>query len=116
MGMGEDALKEVKGLIRTVGSLLSSFGFHETSTPCLFKHVSHPIYFVLVVDDFGFKYKNRSDFNSLSLVFLFFTMQKSIPSFPSFLASPSLTTATPALLRLSNTVYSSNSISYLLLF
>ena len=46
-------------------SLLSSFGFHETSTPCLFKHVSRPILFVLVVDDFGVKYTNRSDFDFL---------------------------------------------------
>jgi hypothetical protein len=46
-------------------SLLSSFGFHETSTPCLFQHVSRPILFVLVVDDFGVKYTNRSDFNFL---------------------------------------------------
>jgi hypothetical protein len=46
-------------------SLLSSFGFFETSTPCLFKHVSRPILFVLVVDDFGVKYTNHSDFDFL---------------------------------------------------
>ncbi len=46
-------------------SLLSSFGFHQTSTPCLLKHVSRPILFVLVVDDFGVKYTNRSDFDFL---------------------------------------------------
>ena len=33
--------------------LLSSFGFVETSTPCLFRHTSRPITFVLVVDDLG---------------------------------------------------------------
>ncbi len=46
-------------------SLLSSFGFYETSTPCLFKHVSRSILFVLVVDDFGVKYSLRSDFDFL---------------------------------------------------
>jgi hypothetical protein len=47
-------------------SLLSTFGFHETSTSsCLFKHVSRPILFVLVVDDFGVKYTTRSNFDFL---------------------------------------------------
>jgi hypothetical protein len=46
-------------------SLLSTFGFYETTTPCLFKHVPRPILFVLVVDDFGVKYANRSDFDFL---------------------------------------------------
>jgi hypothetical protein len=52
-------LKEVGKLsnLRLVSLLFSSFGFHETSTPCLFKHVSRPILFVLVVDDFGVRYK-----------------------------------------------------------
>ncbi len=59
-------LKEAEKLsnLRLV-SLLSTFGFHETSTPCLFKHVSRPILFVLVVDDFGVKYTTRSDFDFL---------------------------------------------------
>ncbi len=48
-----------------VVTLLSSFGFHETFTPCLFRHVSRPILFVLVVDDFGVKYHNRVDFDYL---------------------------------------------------
>jgi hypothetical protein len=48
-----------------VVTLLSSFGFHETSTPCLFRHVSRPILFVLGVDDFGVKYHNRVDFDYL---------------------------------------------------
>jgi hypothetical protein len=48
-----------------VVTLLSSFGFHETSTPCLFRHVSRPILFVLIVDDFGVKYHNRVDFDYL---------------------------------------------------
>ncbi len=38
---------------RRLVSLLSSFGFLETSTPCLFRHLTRPISFVLVVDDFG---------------------------------------------------------------
>jgi hypothetical protein len=35
-------------------SHFTSHGFHETFTPCLFRHVSRPISFVLVVDDFNF--------------------------------------------------------------
>jgi hypothetical protein len=46
-------------------SLLSQSGFLETRTPCLFRHVSRPITFVLVVDDFGVKYQNRDDFDFL---------------------------------------------------
>ena len=41
-------------------SLLSQSGFVETSTPCLFRHVSRPIAFILVV-----KYQNRDDFDYL---------------------------------------------------
>jgi hypothetical protein len=48
-----------------VVSLLSSFGFHETTTPCLFRHVSRNISFVLVGDDFGVKYHSRTDFDYL---------------------------------------------------
>jgi hypothetical protein len=46
-------------------SLLSESDFLETSTPCLFRHVSRPISFVLVVDDFGIKYQNRDDYDYL---------------------------------------------------
>ena len=46
-------------------SLLSASGFIETTTPCLFRHVSRPISFVLVVDDFGIKYQNRDDYDYL---------------------------------------------------
>jgi hypothetical protein len=46
-------------------SLFSTFGFHEITTPCLFKHVSRPILFVSVVDNFGVKYTNHSDFDFL---------------------------------------------------
>jgi hypothetical protein len=46
-------------------SLLSSAGFVETRTPCLFRHLTRPIAFVLVVDDFAVKYHNRDDFDFL---------------------------------------------------
>jgi hypothetical protein len=50
---------------RRLVSLLSSFGFIETSTPCLFRHLTRPISFVLVVDDFGVKYHSKVDFDFL---------------------------------------------------
>jgi hypothetical protein len=46
-------------------SLLSFAGFIETRTSCLFRHLTRPIAFVLVVDDFGIKYQNRDDFDYL---------------------------------------------------
>ncbi len=45
--------------------LVSASGFLETTTPCLFRHVSRPISFVLVVGDFGIKYRNRDDYEHL---------------------------------------------------
>jgi hypothetical protein len=45
--------------------LLLSFGFVETSTPCLFRHPTRPITFCLVADDFGVKYTDRHDFDYL---------------------------------------------------
>jgi hypothetical protein len=51
-------------------NLLSSFDFHETSNPCLFRHVSRPILFVLVVDEFGVKFHNRVDFDYLACLLL----------------------------------------------
>ena len=45
--------------------LLLSFGFVETSTPCLFRHPTRHITFCLVVDDFGVKYTHRYDFDFL---------------------------------------------------
>jgi hypothetical protein len=45
--------------------LLLSFGFVETSTPCLFRHPTRPITFCLVVDDFGVKHTDRHDFDYL---------------------------------------------------
>ncbi len=35
--------------------LLAAHGYLETPTLCLYKHVSRPIMFTLVVDDFGIK-------------------------------------------------------------
>jgi len=35
------------------------------STPGLFKYVSKPIQFILVVDDFGIKYQSEDDLNHL---------------------------------------------------
>jgi hypothetical protein len=46
-------------------SHLASHGFHQTPTPCLFRHVSRDIVFALVVDDFGVKYHHRKDFDYL---------------------------------------------------
>jgi hypothetical protein len=48
-----------------VVSLLSSFGFYETTNPCFSRHVSRNISLVLVVDDFGVKYHFRVDFDCL---------------------------------------------------
>jgi hypothetical protein len=39
-------------------SILSSPGFLETYIPCIFRHLTRPIAFVLVVDDFGVKYQS----------------------------------------------------------
>jgi hypothetical protein len=57
-------------------SILSASGFLETATPCLFRKVSHPISFVLVVDDFGIKYQNRDDYDYLiSCLFLLYLVK-----------------------------------------
>jgi hypothetical protein len=48
-----------------VVSLIKQHGFYETPTPCLFRHVSRSIVFVLVVDDFGVQYHQKSDFDFL---------------------------------------------------
>ena len=37
-------------------SLLYESGYHQTSTPMLFRHATRDITFCLVVDDFGVKY------------------------------------------------------------
>ena len=42
--------------------LLEKHGFRQcANTPCLFRHITRPIAFCLVVDDFGVKYKNKED-------------------------------------------------------
>ena len=46
-------------------SHLESHGYHETDTPMLFRHVSRPISFTLVVDDFGIKYSDIVDYEHL---------------------------------------------------
>ena len=46
-------------------SLLYEHGYHQTSTPMLFRHETRDITFVLVVDDFGVKYVNDADLNHL---------------------------------------------------
>jgi hypothetical protein len=41
---------------------LATHGYHQAKhTPCLFTHVSRPIAFTLVVDDFGIKYTQAAD-------------------------------------------------------
>jgi hypothetical protein len=55
-------------------SLLASFGFVETSTPCLLRHPTRAITFVLVVDEFGIKYQTRDEYS----VFPHCTMLKRI--------------------------------------
>ena len=38
---------------------LSKFGYYETiTTPGLWKHTFRPVYFTLIVDDFGIKFKD----------------------------------------------------------
>lgn len=39
---------------------LAKHGYHQTSTPCLFRHDSNGTDFTLVVDDFGIKYSNKA--------------------------------------------------------
>jgi hypothetical protein len=77
-------------------SLLSTSGFMETTTPCLFRHVSRPISFVLVVDDFGIKYQNRDDYDYLISCLSRLYLVKSHPLPPSSWALPSLTIAPSA--------------------
>jgi hypothetical protein len=64
-------LKEAGKLFNLV-SLLQSFDFNQNLTPSLFRHVSRPTTFVLVVDDFGVQYYHPSDF--AFLVYCFSTL------------------------------------------
>jgi hypothetical protein len=79
-------LKEAGKLsnLRLVG-LLASFGFFETTTPGFFRHVSRPIYFVLVVDDFGVKYHSKVDFDYLVSCLTTLYQVKSHPTGTKFL-------------------------------
>ncbi len=45
---------------------LAQHGYLQTSIPSLFRHVSVQISFCLVVDDFGFKYKDIAEFHRVS--------------------------------------------------
>ena len=38
---------------------LATHGYHQTTTPCLFRHATNGTDFTLVVDDFGIKYTTR---------------------------------------------------------
>jgi hypothetical protein len=49
---------------RTI-SHLAKHGYHQTSTPCLFRHDSNGTDFCLVVDDFGVKYSSEEGVNHL---------------------------------------------------
>ncbi len=79
-------LKEAGKLsnLRLVG-LLASFGFFETTTPGFFRHVSRPISFVLVVDDFGVKYHSKVDFDYLVSCLTTLYQVKSHPTGTKFL-------------------------------
>ena len=46
-------------------SLLYESGYHQTSTPMLFRHATRDITFCLVVDDFGVKYSKIADLEHL---------------------------------------------------
>ena len=39
---------------------LATHGYHQTTTPCLFRHDTNGIAFTLVVDDFGIKFRERA--------------------------------------------------------
>ena len=51
---------------RQLEKLLAKHGYTQDKfVPCLYSHVSRPIHFTLVVDDFGIKYRNREDVEHL---------------------------------------------------
>lgn len=50
---------------RLIKQLLEHGYYQCPNTPCLFKHKDRNIVFVLVVDDFGIKYKNKEDCDHL---------------------------------------------------
>ena len=44
---------------------LAEHGYYQTTTPSLYRHLTRPIAFCLVVDDFGVKYSDIADFHAL---------------------------------------------------
>ena len=44
---------------------LRAHGYEQTSTPCLFRHVSNRVAFALVVDDFSVKYPDKASADHL---------------------------------------------------
>jgi hypothetical protein len=66
-------------------SHLATYGFVETSTPCLFRHPTRSIAFILVVDDFGVKYQNHDDFDYLVQCLLTLYQVKAHPIAHTFL-------------------------------
>ena len=49
-----------------LGKKIAPHGYYEVKhTPGLWKHISHPIQFTLVVDDFGVKYTRQKDVEHL---------------------------------------------------
>ena len=46
-------------------SHLAQHGYHQTSTPCLFRHTDNGITFTLVVDDFGVKFRHKASVQHL---------------------------------------------------
>lgn len=44
---------------------LAQHGYVQTSTPCLFRHITNNVFFTLVVDDFGVKYRTPADADHL---------------------------------------------------
>jgi hypothetical protein len=79
-------------------SLLSASGFIEIATPCLFRHVSRSISFVLVVDDFGIKTSTKIATTTTisSLAFPASTSSNPTPSPPRSWGFLSLTIAPSA--------------------
>ena len=53
--------------LRLMNKLLDN-DYHETNTPCLFRHVSNGNTFTLIVDDFGIKYTSQAAIDHLIAV------------------------------------------------
>ncbi len=72
---------------------LVASGFLETTTPCLFRHVSRPISFVLVVDDFALNTKIATTMTISFLAFLAPVYGSSASQHATTDSSPPATTA-----------------------